>query len=432
MVIFILEVLDKLNTYFVKFSIQLMIKEGVLRKKHSLFFVLWMGACIFSFSLFGGSVVWAQPLTHTVVKGDTLQSICDLYYGDGKLWPKLWKKNPSVSDPNLLDSGEVILLFEDIPIKTVSTPGIESMKSLIGGDDETWASTGVNVSEYCNVDVLGFLSPERVRPWGYVTSDETERIFLATNDTVFVTFEKGRKVKPGDAFNLYSESEDLEHPFTGENVGTVVAIKGRLVLKEAVSENLFKAEIVDSHKIMKVGDPILPYTPLSPCVQPSNPDWEKCEDQKECSTSIAACKDHYELLGEYSVVYLNQGCKHGIKRGNFFAIVTRMETPVANEETLPDQLLGYLMILESRPETATAVIVYAKRDFVNGMRLKAVNLAKVLEKTLAAQGYKGIKEIDVQKELVPILAKIRQGIDFKHDLPESLYQLSTMVKCSVK
>jgi hypothetical protein len=109
-----------------------------------------------------------------------------------------------------------------------------------------------------------------------------------------------------------------------------------------------------------------------------------------------------------------------------------METPTTNAADLPDLVLGYLIILESRLETATAVVLTAKKDFPNGTTIKAVNLAKALEKALAAQGHNSVKEIDIQNELVPILMKIRQNIDLKLDLSESLYLLSTMVKCSVK
>jgi hypothetical protein len=114
--------------------------------------------------------------------------------------------------------------------------------------------------------------------------------------------------------------------------------------------------------------------------------------------------------------------------------VTRMETSVTNGADLPDLVLGYLIIVESRLETATAVVLNAKKDFPNGTMIKAVNLNRELEKTLAAQGIDinalGIKEIDIKNELVPALIKIRENVDLKQDLPESLYLLSTMVKCS--
>lgn len=409
--------------------------EGALRKRRLLLFGFWIGVSAFSFPVFGSAVAGAQSSTHTVVKGDTLQSISARYYGDRDLWPKLWKKNSFVTDPGRLHPGDVISLLEDVPIKTVSTQGVGGLQSLIGADDATWTTQGVDVSQYCNVEALGFLSPQGVKPWGRVTADETERIFLAQYDNIYVTFEKDRQVKPGDIFNLYRESDALDHPLTGSDVGTVVLFLGKIVLKEKVGEYSFKAEIIKSYRVMRVGDPLLPYKPVSSCIQPSNPNWKKCGDDKNCSAAIVASKDQFELEGQYSVVYINQGYKHGFERGNLFAVVTRMETPGTSGADLPDLVLGYLIIVESRLETATAVVLNAKKDFPNGTIIKAVNLNHELEITLAAQGKDiketGIKKIDIKNELVPVLIKIRENIDLKQDLPESLYLLSTMVKCSV-
>ena len=408
--------------------------EGALRKRHLLFWAFWISVSIFSFSVFGSIAAWAQPLTHTAIKGDTLENICIRYYGNRDLLPNLWKKNPFVTNPARLQIGDVISLLENVPQKAVSTQGMGGIQSLIGADDATWAIKGVDVAEYCNVEALGFLSPEGVKPWGRVTADETERIFLAQYDNIYVTFEKDRKVKPGDIFNLYRESDDLDHPLTGSDVGTVVLFLGKIVLKEKVSEHSFKAEIIASYRVMRVGDPVLPYKPVSSCIQPSNPDWKKCGDNKNCRAAIVASKDQFELEGQYSVVYIDQGYKQGLTRGNLFAIVTRMETSVTNGADLPDLVLGYLMIVESKLETATAVVLYAKRDFPNGTMIKAVNLNRELEKSLAARGKDikglGIKKIDIKNELIPILIKMKENIKLKLDLPESLYLLSTMSKCS--
>ena len=245
-----------------------------MKKKFLAFFILWAGMSLFLFSVPG----WAQPSTHTVVKGDTLQSISVKYYGNLDLWPKLWKTNSFVTDPGRLHPGDVISLLKNVPIKTASEQGVGGLQSLIGADDATWATKGVDVSQYCNVEALGFLSPEGVKPWGRVTADETERIFLAQYDNIYVTFEKDRQVKPGDIFNLYRESD----------VGTVVLFLGKIVLKEKVGEYSFKAEIIKSYRVMRVGDPLLPYKPVSPCIQPSNPDWKKCGDGKNCSAAIVA------------------------------------------------------------------------------------------------------------------------------------------------
>ncbi len=396
-----------------------------MRKGHLLFFVFMFSVSVFSFSVDGRT----ETSTHTVVKGDTLQSISVQYYGDRDLWPKLWKKNPFVTDPNLLHPGDVIVLLEDVPIQTVSPQG--GLQSLIGADDTTWATKGVDISEFCDFEALGFLSPDGVKPWGIIASDETERIFLGQYDNVYVTFEKGRKVKPGDIFNIYRESDSLDNPLGGGSVGTAILFLGKLVLKKKVSEDSFKAEIVESYRVMRVGDPVLPYKPVSKCIQPANPDWEKCGGVDNCTAAIVASKDQYELIGQYGVVYLNKGYKNGFERGNLFTIVTRMEASGSSGADLPDLVLGYLMIVESRLETATAVVLNARKDFPNGTMIKAVNLSRALTDTLDAQGYDALKEIDIKNELIPVLIKMKENVDVKQDLPESLYLLSTMVKCSV-
>ncbi len=396
-----------------------------MEKRHLLFFVLWISLSVFSFSPFSR----AETSTHTAVKGDTLQSISFQYYGNRDLWPKLWEKNPFVTDPGHLNPGDIIVLLKDVPVRTVSPQG--GLQALIGADDATWATNGVDISEFCDFEALGFLSPDGVKPWGIIASDETERIFLGQYDNVYVTFEKDRKVKPGDIFNVYRASEALDDPLGGSSVGTAVLFLGKLVLKKKVGEDSFKAEIIESYRVMRVGDPLLPYKPVSKCIQPSNPDWDKCDGTNKCSAAIVASKDQYELMGQYSVVYINKGYKQGLERGNLFAIVTRMETSGSSGAEIPDLVLGYLMIVESRLETATAVVLNARKDFPNGTVIKAVDLNQVLKKTLAAQGYEDMKEIDIKNELVPVLIKMKENVDLKQDFPESLYLLSTMVKCSV-
>jgi hypothetical protein len=397
-----------------------------LKKRHLLLFVLFLSVSALAFSAVEG----AETPTHTVVKGDTLQSISAEYYGNRDLWPKLWKKNPSVADPGRLNPGDVIVLLEDVPFKHVPARSEGGLRSLLGGDDDTWATKAVDVSEFCNLEALGFLSPEKVKPWGVIASDETERIFLGQYDNVIVTFEKDRKVKLGDIFNLYRESDDLDNPIGAGSVGTAILFLGKLVLKEKVGENAFKGEIIKSYRVIRVGDPLIPYKPVLSCIKPSNPDWKKCGGTDDCGASIVASKDQYELMGQYSVVYINRGYRHGFKRGNLFAIVTRPEVSAAGGGDLPDLVLGYLMIVESRLETATAVVLNAKNDFPNGTRIKAVNLDRVLKEALTDQGYPGIKDIDIENELIPVLTRIRERTDLKQDLPESLYLLSTMVKCS--
>ena len=73
--------------------------------------------CLFLYS----SMSYAEKLTHVVEKGDTLWDICEKYYGDPDLWPKLWQMNPFVTNPHLLTPGDIITLFDKDIIKPIET-----------------------------------------------------------------------------------------------------------------------------------------------------------------------------------------------------------------------------------------------------------------------------------------------------------------------
>ena len=77
------------------------------KRLFSVLFILAI-ACFF----FNSSLVYAEKMTHTVVEGDTLWDICEKYYGNSDLWPKLWQMNPFITKPHLLEPGDIITLFE--------------------------------------------------------------------------------------------------------------------------------------------------------------------------------------------------------------------------------------------------------------------------------------------------------------------------------
>jgi len=302
-----------------------------------------------------------------------------------------------------------------------------------GGEDEAaQGPIGIDVSELTDVEALGFLSPDELSPWGHLFADETERIFLAEGDTVYVAFNKGHNVKPGDLFTVYKSSHELDHPLTGSDLGYVISFLGRVVLKREVKPDLYKAKIVESYSPMRVGDILFPFTWVSPCVQLSTPEWERLKEGKGFKIPVVAAKDLKEIMGQFSVVYMDHGLKHGVRRGNFFEIITKPETDHPKEPALPDQALGYLLVLESRPNTSTGVVITARREFSSGVMLKAIYLNRELKNILIHYGDVDPKISDIQDNPLQVLKRLERETDPKPDLPEALRLLSTIPKCQIQ
>ena len=160
----------------------------------------------------------------------------------------------------------------------------------------------------------------------------------------------------------------------------MVYFNGRFVIKEKIKSRIYQAEIDDHYGSLHVGDMVIPYQSISPCVQPRplSPDIEE---------NIAAVKDDRELIGQFSVVYLDRGFNHGIRRGSIFEAVKRRVVPDPTRKLgtfyftreklkLPDMVIGRLIILESRPDTATAFVLSTKETFRKGTFIKGLSFVE--------------------------------------------------------
>lgn len=227
-------------------------------------------------------------------------------------------------------------------------------------------SKGVDVSGLTNVGSIGFLSRKKVDSWGYIFSSETGKDLLCEGDTVYILVKKEHHIKHGDLFIIYHESPLLKHPLTKKKLGYTISFLGRVMIKDQVKDqvkgHLYIAEIVETYRGVRTGDSILPYEPISPCIQPVFLD-------REITTNIVAVKDQHELISRFSVVYVAHGYNHGIRKGNLFEIVRKTSD-------LPDVVLGHLLVLEARPDTATCVVVDSKKEFSNGAHVKSINWTK--------------------------------------------------------
>jgi hypothetical protein len=351
-----------------------MINITMKKRLFSILFILTI-LCFF----FNPSSTSAEKMTHTVVKGDTLWDICEKYYGDADLWPKLWEMNPFITNPHLLEPGDVIVLFEKGMIEKEKPIEITEKASEEG-------PAGISVAGVINTDTAGYLAHDKISSWGTLFATEDGKIFLSEGDTVFVILDKDKKAYAGDEFSIIEISQLLKNPVDGKKLGYIFSVQGKLVIEEATGqllkdgvltkkENVFKATISEDLAPINIDNQIIPYEPISPCILPLPSD-------ENFLGNIVAVKDQLKLFSEGNIVYLNKGFNEGVRRGNLFEVVNTNIVPDPEDNKkiftnpdsliLPDIPIGIILVLESRPATATAVVIQASKTIHNGAYIKGI------------------------------------------------------------
>lgn len=369
--------------------------KNIIRKKYSGIISLFV---ILAFLIIP-SLTFAQKLTHIVQKGDTLWGICEKYYGDPNLWPKLWEMNQFVTNPHLLKAGDVITLFEKPPVKEEvkevkeePKPEIKEEKPVAKPVEAKPAPVmGIDVGSATEIDAIGFLSREKIQPWGSIFASENDKLMLIKGETAYVIFAEDKEIKIGDKYLIGVSSSSLDHPITRKHLGYTFNVHGVLTVEERLGKaqkhnqyfekkNVFRATISESYRPIAVDDILMPYKPISSCMLPVSSD-------KKLVGNIVAVKDKEELIHSSSIVYVDLGSNDGLRQGNILNIVKSNEVPDPNPDEkffaiwkskiiLPDIFIGRIMIIETWPEYSTAIVLSAVDQFSTGVFIKDLSWEK--------------------------------------------------------
>ena len=317
----------------------------------------------FFLALFFWGAAAAGGYYHIVQKGDTLWDLCEKYYGDPWLWPKLWEMNPFITNPHLLSPGDRINLLEDVPLKRKAVKEETKHASTVKKEPEAkaWWARGLEISGLTNVKAIGYLSPDPMESCGQIISADTEHLILSERDKVVLRLE-GNMTRPGDLIWVYKCSDKIKNPLNEEPLGYIVSILGNVKVTERIEGTLFKAVVNETYRDIRVGDKLTTYSPVSSCVVPTSA-------PQGLETTIMAVKDEHQIIGQFSVVYLEDGYGQGVQRGNLFEVIRE-------REGLPDVVIGYVLVVDSRPDSSVGIVVEAKEHFYRGARLRTLQWEK--------------------------------------------------------
>lgn len=299
------------------------------------------------------------PERYTVVRGDTLWDIADMYLRDPWLWPEIWFVNPQIANPHLIYPGDVISLvyIDGKPRLTLERGRTVKLEPKIKETPHESAIPAVPLEA-----VNSFLSRTRVVQPGeleaapYVLAGHERRLMSGLGDDFYA---RG-SLEPGiDFYGIYRKGDPYVDPETGEVLGIRARDIGSGQLKSTEGD-IASFGTTRSVEEVRVGDRLLPHEErrLDSVFYPKAPD-------SEIHGLIIGVEGGVSQVGHLDVVAINKGERDGMEIGHALAIFKAGEM-VRDQVTgelvkLPSERAGTLLVFRTYEKMAFGLVMYADR-----------------------------------------------------------------------
>ena len=247
---------------------------------------------------------------YTIKKGDTLWDISAKFLKDPFLWPKLWERNPYITNPHWIYPGNQIQLTEAEPAEKEAAKG-ESKKIVeekpevqekpkeavkeevkkaepapVGKRPEAVAEQKAappamkpapveeeeEVAEeekpvkaekkhiyFREIRSAGFMSDIEYRGIGIVLESREGKNLMSAGDIIYLTFRTSEPISIGDKYTVFRAADEIKHPVTEKQIGRKFNIIGNIQLIDQYG-SFFTAKVIETFDAVMAGDYVQPYS----------------------------------------------------------------------------------------------------------------------------------------------------------------------------
>jgi len=308
------------------------------------------------------------PLTYTVKRGDTLWDISAMYLRDPWLWPEIWHVNPSVPNPHLIYPGDVLALgygADGRPQVTVAQGSTLRVQPLVRSKPlDGPISTIPYEAIAAFLGKPGVVTRDNIKNSPKVAAMRHRHVVAGEGQEIYV--EGLEKWGPG-RYAVVHVGDPLINPENGKAQGFLGVYTA--TAEFAAADKVAKGLLIDSARETQAGDLLFAVdmaavrTNFVPRAAPAGTDGQ-----------IMAVVDGVSLIGQYQVVALNRGSKHGLEPGHVLAIDQKGERVynvtcrnrdgslhwcMGNQVQLPDERAGTLLVFKTYEDMSFGLVVYA-------------------------------------------------------------------------
>lgn len=299
-----------------------------------------------------------EAIEYRVQKGDTLWDISGTHLRDPHAWPKVWKENPTIRNPNRIQPGQVVRLPGKAGTKPVAAAAPPTPPPAFERSGPPLALTVIRDEPMRAKATEGALVIQHGRSVGQVTSDlPGDGTVLATEagwggDAVGGTiFVQAAEAKVGTVYGVYRDLGKVTHPsYFKLSPGHLLAEVGTVEIVALRGERQL-AKIITSHDAVQQGDLLGPAPAALPPLT--------VKDQPAAvKATVVAVEFNRLLAAPQDIVYLDAGAEQGLAPGDRLR-VSGAENGNGRRQS------AFLAVLTVTPTTAAALVLPESDHSVN-------------------------------------------------------------------
>jgi LysM domain len=295
------------------------------------------------------------PKSYTVKRGDTLWGISSLFLKDPWLWPEVWIINPQVQNPHLIYPGDTLALAYGAngqPQIRLTSGGAARLNprlrsSPLDGAIPTLPYTAIKAF----LTKPAVLTKDQIKKAPSVLAFREKHLVGGATNDIYV---RDLNAPEGARYSVLHVGEELRDPDNGD----VLGYEGIYTATASVTTttNPAKAVLSDSARETLVGDKLFTVdteTPLNFVISspPAN-----------LQGRIINVVDGTDLIGQYQVVTINRGSRHGVVAGNVLAIDQKGDVVTDRGDRSFTSKIGFGKKVQLPSERAGTLLVFRTFD----------------------------------------------------------------------